>query len=182
MLPCLLSTVTKRKNNREEGNIEVINCQRWHETSKQLTQTNTMEVVFTGLAGGGALGPMLWGTGPGIPAAMGTLCPATGPRASIPLGSRPAEGNKATVTIHIWWPSDSLEVTSVWIWLTLFKVKRLQETLTVKSIKCKKKVCFFFFIGFYKHGWRVLNTRKYKMLTKCNCILAAKMSNNCSFS
>lgn len=45
---------------------------------------------FTGLAGGGALGPMPWGMAPGIPAAMGTLWVVTGPRVSIALGSRPA--------------------------------------------------------------------------------------------
>lgn len=45
---------------------------------------------FTGLADGGALGPMPWGMAPGIPAAMGTLWAVTGPRVSIALGSRPA--------------------------------------------------------------------------------------------
>lgn len=44
----------------------------------------------TGLACGGAFGPMLWGTGPCIPPAMGTRWPVNGPRASIALGSRPA--------------------------------------------------------------------------------------------
>lgn len=49
----------------------------------------TPEIPGPGLAGGGALGPILCGTGPGIPVAMGTLWPVTGPRASIALGSRP---------------------------------------------------------------------------------------------
>jgi len=77
----------------------------------------TWEADVTGLAGGGALGPMLCGTGPCIAAAMGTLWPATGPRASIALGSRPEEGNKSHLTVdwirsfysyvwgHPWWKS-----------------------------------------------------------------------------
>lgn len=48
---------------------------------------------FTGLAGGGALEPIPCGTGPCIPAAMGTRWACAGPRASIALGSRPTGGN-----------------------------------------------------------------------------------------
>lgn len=55
---------------------------------------NVAEVLAvgrTGLAAGGALGPIEWGPGPCIPLAMGTLWPDTGPRASTALGSRPLE-------------------------------------------------------------------------------------------
>lgn len=53
--------------------------------------------AVTGLVGGGAFGPMLCGTGPCIGPAMGTLCAVTGPRASIALGSRPAERAKTNL-------------------------------------------------------------------------------------
>lgn len=55
---------------------------------------------FTGLAGGGALEPIPCGTGPCIPAAMGTRWACTGPRASIALGSRPTGGN-ADNFVHV---------------------------------------------------------------------------------
>ena len=58
-----------------------------------LTVMKSRAVDITGLEGGGALGPMLWGPGPGIPPDIGPLCPDTGPRASIALGSRPKETN-----------------------------------------------------------------------------------------
>lgn len=58
---------------------------------------------FTGRAGGGALGPMPWGTAPGIPAAMGTLWAATGPRVSIALGSRPAGSKRLTISARKPW-------------------------------------------------------------------------------
>lgn len=54
-------------------------------------QKKTVTAGFTGLAGGGAFGPMLWGTGPCIPPPMGTRWLVPDPRASIALGSRPAE-------------------------------------------------------------------------------------------
>lgn len=55
---------------------------------------------FTGLAGGGALELIPCGTGPCIPAAMGTRWACTGPRASIALGSRPTGGN-ADNFVHV---------------------------------------------------------------------------------
>ena len=46
--------------------------------------------ALTGLAGGGTLAAMLCWPWPCIPPpAMGTLCPAGGPRVSMALGSRP---------------------------------------------------------------------------------------------
>lgn len=62
------------------------------ETAKaaRCAANTSIRCCFTGLADGGALGPMPWGMAPGIPAAMGTLWAVTGPRVSIALGSRPA--------------------------------------------------------------------------------------------
>lgn len=67
--------------------------------------TNICCGCFTGLAGGGALGPMPWGTAPGIPAAMGTLWAVTGPRVSIALGSRPAGSKRWTISARKLWNS-----------------------------------------------------------------------------
>jgi len=58
--------------------------------------------AITGRAGGGALAAMLCGPGPGIPPpAMGTLCPAAGPRVSMALGSRPETQRPVTVVRFI---------------------------------------------------------------------------------
>lgn len=75
---------------------------------KQLQGAACMNICcgcFTGLAGGGALGPMPWGTTPGIPAAMGTRWAATGPRVSIALGSRPAGSKRLAISGRKLWTS-----------------------------------------------------------------------------
>lgn len=88
---------------------------------------------FTGLAGGGALGPMPWGTAPGIPAAMGTLWAATGPRVSIALGSRPAGSKRLTVSARKPWNHSGNQLSRI-----KKEKKKIHKSVSSKPLQVPK--------------------------------------------